>query len=170
VEAESSGVNNETAPKWAIVRYEFPARGERPAVKLTWYDGGKQPSRELTEIPADQKLSENGTLFVGTKGKLLFDRREPRLVPQTPPDFKAPAKTLPRSIGHYAEWIAACKGEGKPWLEFQLRRSAHETILLGNVALRVGKRIEWDAKNLRVTNVPEAARYIRREYRAGWSL
>jgi predicted dehydrogenase len=69
VEAESSGANDETAPNRSIVRWEFPARGSRPSVKLTWYDGGKQPARELTELPADQKLGDNGSLFIGDKGK-----------------------------------------------------------------------------------------------------
>jgi predicted dehydrogenase len=169
VEAESSGVNDETAPNWSIVRWEFPARGSRPAVKLTWYDGGKQPSRELTELPADQKLGDNGSLFIGDKGKLLFDRTRPLRLTPTPKDFALPRQILPRSPGHYVEWIRACKGGGPALSNFDYAGPLTEAVLLGNVALRTGKKIEWNAQKLEVRNAPEVARFIRREYRAGWS-
>lgn len=170
VEAESSGVNEETAPKWSIVRYQFPARGTRPAVKLTWHDGGKLPPAELTELPAGQKLSDNGTLFIGDKGKLLFERGKPlRLVPQRE-GFQPPPKVIPRSIGHYAEWIAACKGGPPAGSNFNYAGPLTEMVLLGNVALRARRRVEWDAEKLQVRNIPEAARLIRREYRPGWTV
>jgi predicted dehydrogenase len=170
VEAESSGVNPETAPKWSIVRYEFPARGERPPVKLTWYDGGKQPSRELTEVSADEKLSDNGSLFIGAKGKLLFQReRGKRLFPQ-PKDFEPPPRVVPRSPGHYVEWIQACKGGAAALSNFDYAGALTEMVLLGNVALRAGRRIEWNSEKLEVRNAPESAQLIRREYRQGWTL
>jgi predicted dehydrogenase len=170
VEADSSGVNEETAPKWSIVRYQFPARGARPAIKLTWHDGGKLPPAELTELPSEQKLSDNGTLFIGDKGKLLFERGKPlRVIPELK-DFRPPPKVIPRSIGHYAEWIAACKGGPAAGSNFNYAGPLAEMVLLGNVALRAGRRIEWDAEKLQVRNAPEAARFIRREYRPGWML
>ena len=170
IDAESSGVNEETAPKWSMVRYEFPARGERPPVKLTWYDGGKQPSRELTELSEGEKLSDNGSLFVGDKGKLLFQRERPkRLMPQ-PKDFQPPPKVVPRSPGHYVEWIQACKGGAPALSNFDYAGALTEMVLLGNVALRAGRRVEWDPEKLQARNAPEAARFIRREYRPGWTL
>jgi predicted dehydrogenase len=169
VEAESSGLNTETAPNWSIVRYDFPKRGRKPPVRLTWYDGGKLPPRELFELGPDQKLQDNGSLFVGEKGRLLLDYKGVSLIPQ-PKDFEAPKKKVPRSPGHYAEWIAACKGQGKAMSNFDYAGPLTETVLLGNVALRVGRKIEWDAKKLEVPNAPEAAQYIRREYRRGWSV
>ena len=170
IEAESSGANEETAPTWSIVRYQFPARGTLPPVKLTWYDGGKLPSRELTELPAEQKLMDNGSLFVGDKGKLLFERGKPlRILPERK-EFKPPPKTVPRSPGHYKEWIDACKGGAAAMSNFDYAGPLTEMVLLGNVALRAGRKIEWDATKLQVVNMPEAARFIRREYREGWSL
>jgi predicted dehydrogenase len=170
VEAESSGANEETAPTWSIVRYQFPARGALPAVKLTWHDGGKLPPRELTELPADQKLTDNGSLFIGDKGKLLFERGKPlRILPERK-GFTPPPKQVPRSPGHYKEWIEACKGGSPAMSNFDYAGPLTEMVLLGNVALRVGRKIEWDSEALRVSNIPEAARFIRREYRQGWSL
>jgi predicted dehydrogenase len=170
IEAESSGVNEETAPTWSIVRYQFPARGTFPPVKLTWYDGGKLPPRELTELPAGQKLMDNGSLFVGDKGKLLFERGKPlRIIPERT-EFKPPPKTVPRSPGHYKEWIDACKGGPAAMSNFDYAGPLTEMVLLGNVALRAGRKVEWDSAKLQVVNLPEAARFIRREYREGWGL
>ena len=169
VEAECSGINEETAPKWSIIRYEFPNRGEKPPARLTWYDGGKLPPRELLELKPDQKLDDNGSLFVGEKGKLLLDYRGVRRIPDLK-DFEPPAKKIPRSPGHYVEWINACKGKGKAMSNFDYAGPLTETVLLGNVALRVGQKIEWDATKLEARNAPTAAQYIRREYRRGWNL
>ena len=91
-------------------------------------------------------------------------------------DFKNIPQTLPRhseaskdnDAAHHAEWIAACKGEGKALSHFDYSGPMTEAVLLGNVALRAGKKIQWDAKQLKVTNVPEANEFIRKEYRKGW--
>jgi predicted dehydrogenase len=171
VEAESSAVNEETAPSWSIVRFEFLARGNNPPCKLIWYDGGKQPSPELTETPAGQKLEDNGALFIGDKGKIYFPRRSPQLLPASAmKDFTPPPKILPRSTGHHKEWVEACKGGRPAGSNFDFAGPLTELVLLGNAALRVGHKIHWDGVNLKVLNAPEAARFIRREYRAGWSL
>lgn len=164
-------VNDETAPSWSIVRYEFLARGNNPPCKLIWYDGGKQPPPELTELPAGQKLDDNGALFIGGKGKIFYPRRSPKLLPESlMKDFTPPPKILPRSVGHHKEWIEACKG-GKPaGSNFDYAGPLTELVLLGNVALRVGRKIHWDGVNLKVLDAPEAARFIRRDYRAGSSL
>ena len=128
-----------------------------------------QLAPDLTELGDGQKLSDNGTLFVGDKGRLLFDRMKPRLLPERA-DFQPPPKIIPRSAGHHAEWIAAAKGGPPAGSNFDYAGPLTEMVLLGNVALRVGHKIEWDAKNLQVTNAPTAAQFIRREYRKGWSL
>ena len=169
VEAEGSDANPETAPKWSIVRYNFPARGALAALKLTWYDGGKLPPPPLADLVPGQK---NGCLLVGEKGRIFIGIGEaPRLVPEAAmKDFKAPNRTLPRSIGHYKEWVEACKGGQPAAANFDYAGSFSEMVLLGNVALRAAKKIEWDAPNMKVTNVPEADKFIRREYRKGWTL
>jgi len=171
VEAESSPVNNETAPSWSIVRYQFPARGELPPVKLTWYDGGKLPAGELLDLAADEKFPKNGSLFVGSKGRLLLLQGKSELLPEKEwRDFQPPPKTIPRSSGHYAEWIAACKGGPAAFSNFNYAGPLTELVLLGNIALRLGRKIQWDGRNLKARNAPEADRYIRREYRKGWNL
>ena len=170
VETESSPVNDETAPSWSRVHYQFPARGALPPVKLTWHDGGKLPPRELPDLDADEKFPKNGSLFVGRKGRLLLMQGKSELLPENQwRDFQPPPKTIPRSAGHYAEWIAACKGGPAAFSNFNYAGPLTEMVLLGNLALRVGKKIEWDGRNLKARNAPEADRYIRREYRGGWS-
>lgn len=172
VEAESSGVNAETAPKWSIVRSTFPARGKMPPVTLTWYDGGKMPSRDLVD---GAELPKNGTIIIGSKAKIAFRDWNPngfRLLPEDQfKDFKGPEPTLQRAPnGPYREWIEACKGGPMCLSNFDYAGRLTEFVLLGNVALRTGKKIEWDAKKLRAKNCPEADQYIRREYRKGWTL
>jgi predicted dehydrogenase len=171
VVAESSPVNNETAPSWSIVQYQFGARGKLPPVKLTWHDGGKHPPQELAELSAGEKFPENGSLFIGDKGKLFLAGRVPELLPESKwKGFQPPPRKIPRSPGHYQEWIEACKGGPAALSNFDYAGPLTEMVLLGNLALRLGKKIEWDGKNLQARNASEAAPYIRRQYRKGWSL
>jgi predicted dehydrogenase len=178
VEASSSGINGETAPQWSIITHEFPKRGRRPAVKLTWYDGGKKPEPSLARL---DKLPGNGCIMIGSKdtlyvpnfwGKGSFLKGGPMenfaSVPQKLPRF--PGADKDNDAAQHLEWLAACKGEGKALASFDYAGPMTEAVLLGNVALRVGKRIEWNAKKLKATNAPEADPYIRREYRKGWEL
>jgi predicted dehydrogenase len=173
VEAEQEGNSAETGPNWAIITYQFPARGDKlPPVTLKWYDGKKLPPRP-EELEKERQLPTNGSLFVGEKGKLLVtDAASPRLIPEGKmKEFQRPEKTLPRSPGHKLEWLQACKG-GKPagsnFTDYG--GPLTEVVLLGNLAVRVGKKIEWDAVNLKAKNAPEADPYIRREYRKGWEF
>jgi predicted dehydrogenase len=181
VEACSSPVNNETYPLASIVTYRFPARGDMPPVKLVWADGGLRPPRPV-ELEEGERLGSytNGQLFIGDKGAIMTGGAgdDPVLIPVARmKDYKRPPKTLPRSPGHYQEWIDACKG-GKPaGSNFDHAGPLAETVLLGNVALRrslretlATKRLLWDGPNLRFTNAPEANQYIHREYRKGWEL
>ena len=169
IEAESSGANEETAPKSSVITYQFPARGKRPGVKLVWYDGGKMPERpEELEEGRDLPGGIGGQLFIGDKGKIMADGycSGPRLIPETKMQaFERPPKTIPRSPGHYQEWIAACKGGAPAGANFNYSGPFTEMVMLGNLAVRTGKLIKWDKDRLRCTNVPEANKYVRHPYR-----
>jgi len=172
VEAETSGVLPESAPLWSIVRYEFPSRGDLPPVKLTWYDGKKKPSRP-EELEEGRELPDNGTLLVGDKGKILVVDESPRLIPEAKMrEFRRPPKTLPRipAGNHHQDWFLACRGERPACSNFDFAGPLTEAVLAGNVAIRAGKRLEWDGPGMKARNAPEADRFIRREYRKGWSL
>ena len=165
-EAEGPPPHPETCPEGLVVRYEFPARGGRPPVRLTWYDGNKTPK----EV-AGQRVPGSGVMFVGSAGRMFADYSSYRLFPQDVfADFKPPTPSIPRSPGHYAEWIAACKGGAPAACSFDYGGPLTETVLLGNVAYRVGKRIAWDAAKLEATNAPAAAAFVRKAYRAGWEV
>ncbi len=173
VEATSTLVNKETYPVASVVHYQFPARGDMPPVKLSWYDGGMRPRRP-DELENGRRLGTGGVLFVGDKGKMLGER----LIPESRmKEYKKPAQMIPRSPGHHKEWIQACKG-GKPaGSNFDHAGPLAEAVLLGNVALRPELQEEmnrtkllWDGPNLKITNVPEANKFLRCEYREGWTL
>jgi hypothetical protein len=163
--------NKETFPDASIVRYEFPARGDTPPVKMTWFDGGLKPPRPA-ELEKDRNLSGNGSIFIGDKGVIV----EGRIVPESKmKDFKLPSKTIARvkegADGHEQNWIDACKGGPAASSNFEYAGPLTEVVLLGSVAVRMGgKLLEWDGPNMKVTNVPEANELISRKYRAGWSL
>src|SRR4051794_28544860 len=168
VEAEGPPLNPETAPQWIIVRYEFPEREGLPPVKFTWYDGGKRP-----KLFAEKKLPEwgDGVLFIGKEGMLIADYDRHVLLPEDKfRDYKRPAPYIPSSVGHYAEWITACKTGSPTTCNFNYSGALSEAVLLGNVAFRSGKRLEWDAEKLKASNYPEADKFLAREYRKGWSL
>jgi predicted dehydrogenase len=171
VEAESSGVNAETFPRWSIIRQEFPARGDLPPVRLTWYDGGQKPPAELL---LGQAMSESGCLLIGDRGTLFSPGDyggEFKLLPEDRfADYEGPEPTLPRSPGHHQEWIRACKGGPPAMSHFEYAAVLTEMLLLGNVALRLGQKITWDAAEMKAVNCPEADRYLRRTYRQGWEL
>ncbi len=167
VEAKTSGFNGYGFPLWSIVRYAFPARGKRPPVKLTWYDGGKQPPERFGKMPS------NGSIFVGSEGIMRIDGSwgEPKLEPAEKfADFKGPEPTIPRSPGHYKEWIAACKGGPASLSNFDYATRLTEMILLGNLAVCLGRKIRWDAKAMRCPDCPEADALIRTSYRKGWEI
>jgi predicted dehydrogenase len=169
---ESSPVNSETAPKWSIICYQFPARGDMASVTLTWYDGGKKPERP-SELGEGKQLESNGSLFIGDKGKILTGTygENPRLLPESKfKDYVAPPKTIPRVPGPYKDWIQACKGGTPACSNFDVAGPFTEIVLLGNLALRAGQKIEWDGPGMKAKNAPETAQYVRREYRKGWTL
>ncbi|HVN18457.1 MAG TPA: Gfo/Idh/MocA family oxidoreductase [Dongiaceae bacterium] len=178
VEASSTDRFDETYPQAEIIHYDFPARGEMPPLRFTWYDAGLKPTRP-PELEANRPLrgdedEDEGLLFVGDEGKILcgFNGKNPRLIPQSKMDaFKQPPKTLPRSPGNEREWLNACKGEKvTPGGNFQFEDLVTQTLLLGNVAVLTGQRLTWDPVNQRVNNSDLAQKYIRPERRAGWEL
>jgi predicted dehydrogenase len=173
-EAETSGVNNETFPKWQIITYYFAARGDQPPVKVIWYDGHKMPPRP-PELEPDRKLEDNGIMFVGDKGTIICGgwAGAPRIVPESKMQaYKRPPKTLPRSPGHHKEWIQACKDNNPKgaMAGFEYSGPFTEALLVGNLAVRLGKKIEWDARKMKATNAPEADQYINKKYREGWAI
>ncbi|MFH1746168.1 MAG: Gfo/Idh/MocA family oxidoreductase, partial [Planctomycetota bacterium] len=167
--------NMETYPRASIMHYRFPARGDRPPLKLTWYDGGLMPERP-EELEPGRRMGNafGGALFIGDQGKIICGAHGAdglRIIPESRMQaYERPAKRLPRSSGHHKEWIAACKGGPRPGSNFDYAGPLTEAVLLGNVALRAQQRLEWDPDEMKVSNVPAANAYLRREYRAGWEL
>jgi predicted dehydrogenase len=172
VEASSTERTGETLPQASIIRWHFPARGEMPPVKLTWYDGGLRPPRP-DELEADRPLSDEGLMFSGDRGTILcgFSGRRPQLIPEAKMKaYKEPPKTLPRSPGNDREWLDACLGKKvKSGANFEFSAMVTEGLLLGNVALRLGQQLTWDSVNLKAVNAA-AEQYIRPSRRSGWSL
>ncbi|MCH7871490.1 MAG: Gfo/Idh/MocA family oxidoreductase, partial [Planctomycetes bacterium] len=158
--------NNESYPRASIVRYRFPARGSRPALKMTWYDGGLMPERP-DELAAGLQMGSKygGVLFIGEKGKIICGAHGAsgvRILPESlMKAYKRPDKRLPRSIGHHKEWIAACKGGPRPGSNFEYAGPMSEAVLLGNIAIRSGKRLDWDPTQMKITNVPEANAWLK---------
>jgi hypothetical protein len=168
VESQGPPVHPETAPVWITSSWEFPARGDWPPVKMTWYDGGKRPA-----ILQEGKLPEwgDGVLFVGDEGMLIADYGRHVLLPEEKfADFKPPAPFIPDSIGHHAEWIEACKHGGTTTCDFDYSGPLAETVLLGIVAYRVGRKIAWNGQALASPDCPEAMEFLRPKYREGWTL
>ncbi len=165
-----TALNKETWPNASVVKWEFPAKKDRPGFDHYWYDGGLKPKRP-EELSEDVKLPGTGNIYIGTKAKLLISGSYGDRPLTIPEDLGLPPKLLERSPGHMQEWFMACRGEKPydyPGSNFEYAAPLTETVLLGNVALKAGKRLEWDGDNLEVTNVPEANRWISKEYRKGW--
>lgn len=165
VEGSATKLSSETFPLGEIVRFEFPARGDMPPVALTWYDGGLKPARP-PELEPDDVMRD--IIYIGDKGKIMGER----LIPDARMEsYKRPSKTLPRSPGHYQEWIAACRGGAPAGSNFPDHAGfLTEVCLLGNMAVRAQKKLVWDSANLRITNDAAANKLLAREYRKGWSL
>jgi predicted dehydrogenase len=182
VSAISGEINSETYPAWATITYEFPAREEFGPVKFTWYEGAKDG--ELNLPPKDlfygEKLPASGMIFVGEEGSLLTPDdygAEQRLLPRDKfKDYKRPEPRLSRlgtesfDDGQKREWFRAMKGEAETMSNFDIASTMTESMLLGNVAVRLGEAIDYDGKAGRVTNNAEAARLLDPGYREGWGV
>jgi hypothetical protein len=155
----------------SMVTWDFPARGEQPPVRMTWYEGGLRPPRP-PELAANRDLGPDGLLFVGEKGTLLsgFSGGIHFLSDEQKKSLIAPPKTLPRTKGHYVEWVNACKGGAPANCNFEFAAPLTEIALLGVVAQRTGKFLLWDAEGMRFPNDAAATQLLKPEYRKGWSL
>jgi hypothetical protein len=231
---KKEGVSEFMFPKKSVIRYDFPARGNMPPVKLFWYDGleetpeipgvpkgewlGDLPSRGMPQgqrgqgaqggqggqgqggprqrasqepsgfvgqvfnyerfqavmADANKRVPKpDGSVFIGEKGILTTGTygENTRLIPvEKMADYKMPAELLTRSPGHYRDWIRACKGGDPACSNFNVAVPFVEWMLLGVIALRVEGKIEWDPVKMRVTNNPEANKYIKPSFRKGWSF
>jgi hypothetical protein len=164
-------------PLWNILRLDFPSGHRRGPVKMMFYDGAKLPPADLFHGEA---IPPNGSLIIGSKGTLftrtwhgggeipgdmfmLLPRRE--FI-----NYIAPAPTLPRTREHHYEFIQACKGGPKTQSNFGYAAELTEALLVGQLALRTGRKIEWNAKKMEAVGFPEASRFIHPEFRSGWSL
>lgn len=173
-EATYSGLYKESFPEWCEIVYEFPARGDREALKFYWYDGGHKPSPDLVY---GRNVPGNGVIIVGEKGVIFIpssDGKDAVLLPEK--DFEGyvrPPQSLPDSPGHHEEFVAACKEGRMPgeWMSHFGRASLMtEALLVGNLAVHLGQRVEWDAVNMKVTNIPEAEPLVHPVYRKGWEI
>ena len=165
MEFSSTYNNGEVYPLGVIGRWEFPARGDLPPVTIHWYDGGLKPARP-PEIEANRSIGQN--LYIGDRGVML----DYRLVPEAKMKaFGRPPEMLPRSPGHFKEFVDACRGGPAPGANLVDHAGLlSEVCVLGNVALRSGKKLAWDGANFKVTNDAAANRLLHREYRTGWTL
>ena len=168
VEAFGPPPHPEIAPASMSAVYQYGSRGDLPPVTLSWYQGDHKPEIwKRGDIPQ----WGSGVLFVGSKGMLLSDYRKHQLLPEKDfADFESPTPFIPDSPGHHEEWVDACFSGDATGSPFSYAGPLTEANHLGNVAYRVGKKITWDADNMRCVDCPEADPYIRRQPRDGWSL
>ncbi len=168
IEGSGPPPHPEIAPASMRATYEYGPRGTQPAVKLTWHQGTSKP--EIWQKGGIPQW-DSGCLFIGSKGMLLADYGKHVLLPEKDfAGFQRPAASIPRSPGHHQEWLQACKAGKKASADFEYSGWLTEANHLGNVAYRAAKKLVWDSKALKATNAPDADRFIKREYRAGWEL
>jgi predicted dehydrogenase len=173
IETVSTPFNKASFPMSTMTFYEFPARGNMPPVKMTWYDGNLKPSKP-EELEGEELNGEGGVIYVGSKGKLIHNTygAKPRLLPKSLHDSvgKPPEKFKRVTTTHELNWIDAIKGKADASSPFEYAARLTETMLLGVVALKAGSKILYDAENMRITNNNDANQYLKREWRQGWAL
>ena len=186
IETISTPFNDICYPNATTTYYEFAARAGKPAVKLTWYDGGLLPPRpaELGDemikdrqgrmVYKDEVNKDGGVMFVGTKGKLMHETYgyNPRLLPQSLHEsYGKPKQTLPRiQTSHEMNWVEAAKGTTQASSPFSYAARLVEVMLLGVVSLRARTKLYYDGDAMRITNASTANDLLKREYRKGWGL
>jgi hypothetical protein len=165
VSASSTIVFDDTAPLASIVTYEFPARDDMPPVRIVWYDGGLKPlcPPELQ----GKTLSGSGELYVGDEGVMLGGSVFPG---ERAAKFRDVPKTLERRPGTWGEWYEACQGGQQAGCHFEWAGLLTEFTLLGNIAIRTGRHLEWDAEQRQFKDDDQANRYVAEPYHNGWKL
>jgi hypothetical protein len=181
IEAQSSGINKLSFPRWEIVKWEIPARAEFPPITFNWYNGAAPGVRELL-APVMKDAAEKdkglwqfaGTLIVGTKGRIHTTGHNMwfRLLPED--QFKGVQTERPETVegsrGPEQDWFSACRG-GKPaWANFDYADALNEFLMLGNVATQFDGQLEFDPVAMKIVNNAQANALLRSEYRQGWSL
>jgi hypothetical protein len=171
ISGQASEVDAEGYPRWMVVRYEIPARGELPPVQVTLYTGGKHPSEEVMR---GDEMTKWGALLDGPRGAIFTDcpwNTRYALLPKAEFEgFQGPERTLPRGPGHHGEWIEACKGRGETFSPFSIGGPLTEFVQLANVAATVGEPFEYETLSGQIPNHEAANSLLRREYREGWTL
>jgi len=157
-----------------MIRFKFPKQKVLPAFDLIWYDGGMKPFVP-EELEADnESLSGEGMMFVGDKGKILasFHGNEPRIIPEKKMRAYAGEKEIPQDSRRRRSdtWVTSIKNKKESPGSFVFAGPVTETINLGAVALRAGRRVDYDSATMKITNFPEANKYLTRQYRRGWEL
>ena len=169
--------NDFSFPTAGVVRFKYPARGQRPPIELIWYEGGMRPTTPEELEQDHQELPLEGMMFVGDKGKILagFHVDSPHLIPASrmrgktapPPPRRGGGQTEELTPG-LKQWLQACKGGAQSPGNFLNAWPITEAVNLYAVALRTRKRLLYDADSRKITNVSEANPYLSREYRKGW--
>ncbi len=162
-------INNDFAfPMASMVRFRYPAVGNRAPIELCWYDGSMRPQTPEELFAVDKQLPQEGMMFVGDKGKILsgFNLQEPKLLVGGKTEASK-SKDLERGE-MLKEFVAAVKSGKQYEGSFREAEYITEAINLYAVALRTNKLLKYDAANVKITNVPEANKYLDREYRRGW--
>lgn len=166
--------HSETFPAGSVIRYQFPAKGPRPAVALTWYDGRHTPPRP-PELDADEELPKIGAVVVGEKGKIIYGSHGAARLRLLPDALMAGRKKNPQRLrpspGHQKEWIQACKDRTRAGSDFGYGGRLTELALLGVIAMRFrGQRLEWDSASMQFRNQPQANLLLKPAWREGWTL
>lgn len=172
IQASSTKPFKESFPEASLIHWEFPARDDMPPVEINWYDGDLKPPRP-DELPDGQEFgAENeGLLVIGDLGMIMagFEGEHPKILPESRKrSFIPPPDRLPRSPGHYQEWIRAAKGGPPALANFEFEAPIGETLMLGNIALRTGEKLKWDSDNFKVTNSSAAQALLSFDYRGDW--
>jgi predicted dehydrogenase len=175
VEADQTGNTAESGPLESTITYDFPAGKYSKDLKYCWYDGKRLPPEDVVAgLGMEPKVifAKFDLVMIGEKGKFFFNRNSDKWAtsPDTLLEDCDPPKTLPRVADEDAEWISACRGGPASEGSFDYSGLLTEFVLLGNLAVRLDKKIAWDGENMKATNAPEADTLIRREYRKGWEL
>lgn len=167
IEADGPAPHPESTPAWEHVRYVFPTGADRQPIELTWTHGARPP-----RVFAENKFPDWAWgVFVGSRGMLLVNYTQHMLWPQDKfTDFRPPEPSIAPSVGHHLEWINACKTGSPTLCNFTYSGAVTETMLLGNIAYRVGQKLQWDAVKMQFTNCPRANDYLQRQYRPSWTL